>query len=313
MKGFQTTRRFLPVVLAALAALLGLAAAPAAWASHHRYSRNTISIAGTPVTHGTAGSSYSFTPAVVSSAAYSFSISNKPAWAGFSIATGTLSGTPAATNVGTYSNITIKASNGGTSASLAPFALTVAAVAAATPASVAPAISGTPATSVLAGSSYAFTPAATDANGYALTFTIAGLPAWASFDAVTGRLSGSPTSAQIGSYAGIVIGVSDGKAITYLRSFTITVNAVVLGSAALSWTPPTQNVNGSALTDLAGYNVYYGTSSAALTTKVALSNSGLTAYTLGNLASGTYYFAVTAYNSAGAESAQSNVGSKSVP
>ena len=69
----------------------------------------------------------------------------------------------------------------------------------------------------------------------------------------------------------------------------------------------------SVLTDLAGYNICYGNSSASLTNKIALTNAGLTAYTLARLGSGTYYFAVTAYNSAGAESAPSNVGSKVIP
>ena len=55
-----------------------------------------------------------------------------------------------------------------------------------------------------------------------------------------------------------------------MPSFTITVNALVLGSAALSRTSPAQNVDGSALTDLAGYTVYDGTNRAALATHGAI-------------------------------------------
>ena len=44
-----------------------------------------------------------------------------------------------------------------------------------------------------------------------------------------------------------------------LPAFSITVTQVGLGSMSLSWTPPTQNTDGSALTDLAGYKLYYGT------------------------------------------------------
>jgi hypothetical protein len=66
--------------------------------------------------------------------------------------------------------------------------------------------------------------------------------------------------------------------------------------------PPTQNSDGSALTDLAGYTVYYGTSPANLTQSVKISNPGLTAYTMTDLPSGTWYFAVTSYSSSGVES-----------
>jgi hypothetical protein len=79
------------------------------------------------------------------------------------------------------------------------------------------------------------------------------------------------------------------------------------GTATLDWTPPTENTDGSALTNLAGYTVYYGTSPDSLTESVKVSNPGLTAYTLSDLTSGTWYFAVTSYSSAGAESTRSGV------
>ena len=61
------------------------------------------------------------------------------------------------------------------------------------------------------------------------------------------------------------------------------------------------------MTNLAGYTVYYGTSPDNLTQSVKVTNPGLTAYTLSNLASGTWYFAVTSYSSAGIESTRSAV------
>ncbi|MFL6600083.1 MAG: fibronectin type III domain-containing protein [Steroidobacteraceae bacterium] len=79
------------------------------------------------------------------------------------------------------------------------------------------------------------------------------------------------------------------------------------GSATLDWTPPTENSDGSALTNLAGYTVYYGTSPDKLTESVKVSNPGLTAYTLTNLPPGTWYFAVTSYSAAGVESVRSGV------
>ena len=55
--------------------------------------------------------------------AISYSIKNKPSWATFDSKYGHLYGTPSASNVGTYSNIVITASDGVSSASLKPFAL----------------------------------------------------------------------------------------------------------------------------------------------------------------------------------------------
>ena len=69
-----------------------------------------------------------------------------------------------------------------------------------------------------------------------------------------------------------------------------------------SWVAPTENSNGSALTNLAGYKIHYGTISQDYTQVVALNNPSLNRYVLDSLPSGTYYFAITAYNSAGIES-----------
>jgi len=79
------------------------------------------------------------------------------------------------------------------------------------------------------------------------------------------------------------------------------------GVATLDWDPPTQNSDGSVLTDLAGYTVYYGTSPTNLTQKVKIANPGLSAYTMTNLAPGTWYFAVTTSSASGSESALSTV------
>ena len=76
------------------------------------------------------------------------------------------------------------------------------------------------------------------------------------------------------------------------------------GVATLDWQPPTSNTDGTALTDLAGYTVYYGTSPDNLSQSVKVSNAGLSAYTVTGLTSGTWYFAVTSYSSDGVESAR---------
>jgi hypothetical protein len=176
----------------------------------------------------------------------------------------------------------------------------------------APTIIGTAPGQVLAGVAYAFQPSAADADNDTLSYGISGQPPWASFSTTTGRLSGTPTAADVGTYSNIVITVSDGTAQVALPAFTVTVVATATGSATLSWTPPTQNTDGSALTDLAGYRVYWGTSQGNLASSVTLNNPGLTSYVIDQLTPGTWYFTATALNSVGVESNQSNIASKVV-
>ena len=83
-----------------------------------------------------------------------------------------------------------------------------------------------------------------------------------------------------------------------------------VGVAILTWLVPAQNTDGSALTDLAGYHIYYGTSQNALSQMITIASPSATSFQVNNLAQGTWYFAVAAYNTSGVESARSNVGSK---
>lgn len=74
-------------------------------------------------------------------------------------------------------------------------------------------------------------------------------------------------------------------------------------NVTLGWQPPTENTDGSPLKDLQGYKIHYGTVSQDYTTTIQVSNPGVATYVVQNLPAGsTYYFAVTAYNSAGTES-----------
>jgi hypothetical protein len=99
----------------------------------------------------------------------------------------------------------------------------------------APTISGTPATSVVAGSAYSFTPTATAPSGGTLVFSIKNMPSWAAFNAQTGQLAGTPASADVGSDANVEISVSDGTASAALSPFGITVTSA---SAPPSSPPP---------------------------------------------------------------------------
>lgn len=73
-------------------------------------------------------------------------------------------------------------------------------------------------------------------------------------------------------------------------------------TVTINWTPPTENTNGSPLTNLAGYEIHYGTSSDKLTKTIGVSNPGIATYVVSNLTPGKYYFAVAAVNSSGTES-----------
>jgi len=180
------------------------------------------------------------------------------------------------------------------------------------PANRAPTISGTPLTSVMVSTSYSFTPSASDPDGNTLTFRIDNKPAWASFNTTTGQLSGRPGAGDVGSTADIVISVSDGTASASLPKFTLAVLQAATGTATVSWTAPTTNTDGSALTDLASFRVVYGRSSTDLSQSASVNNPSVTSYTVNNLATGQWFFAVYARNSAGMESAISNVATKTI-
>ena len=85
------------------------------------------------------------------------------------------------------------------------------------------------------------------------------------------------------------------------------------GSAGLSWSPPTTNTDGSPLNDLAGYYVYVGTEPNSLARLIAISDPKTTTSTVKDLTPGTWYFAVTAVNGGGSESARSKIVSKTIP
>ena len=172
----------------------------------------------------------------------------------------------------------------------------------------APTISGQPPAAVVMGNTYEFTPTASDPDGDALAFSITGQPTWSSFDTSTGRISGTPTAADVGTTNGIVVSVTDGTANASLSPFSVTVDQVALGSATLTWTAPTQKDDGSALT-LAAYKIYFGASPTNLPSQITIEDPAMTTYMVDNLEPNTYYFAVAAVSDDGLESELSNVAS----
>ncbi len=109
-----------------------------------------------------------------------------------------------------------------------------------------------------------------------------------------------------------MISVSDADGQASLAPFSIAVTQSASGSATLNWTPPTENTDGTPVTNLSGYRIYYGNSAAAINESIQVANAGIATYVVNNLSPGTWYFEVRAYNSANMESSPSAVASKMI-
>jgi hypothetical protein len=172
-------------------------------------------------------------------------------------------------------------------------------------------ITGSPVVSAQAGQPYSFRANATDPDGNPLRFSIQNKPDWATFDTSTGTLYGTPADADVGSYSNVLISVNDGTATSSLPAFTLTVALPVTRSATLNWTPPTQNMDGSPITNLAGYKVMYGSSPGQYSQTLSVPVPTMTSVVIESLEAGrTWYFTVKSLNTSGVESDFSNEVSK---
>ena len=87
---------------------------------------------------------------------------------------------------------------------------------------------------------------------------------------------------------------------------TLTVNAPATSSATLTWNANTES-------DLAGYKIYRATTSGGYGTPITMLQGNVTTFIASGLQLGTtYYFVITAYDSAGNESPLSNEVNKSI-
>jgi hypothetical protein len=200
------------------------------------------------------------------------------------------------------------------------------------------AISGTPTPQLDPGQSYHFVPTVTadTSDSTALKFSVQNRPAWMAFNAATGEISGTPSSSDIGDYVNILISVAKGTSSASLPAFSVTVvppnnsggnttgggtgssgggstgGGTTGGTASLSWIAPTTNSDGTPLTDLAGYRIYYGLSHSAMINVITITNTQLTNYQVTGLVPAVWYFEVKAYNSANVESDRSPIVSKTI-
>lgn len=190
-----------------------------------------------------------------------------------------------------------------------------------------PAISGSPPAVASSGQPYQFAPVVSDADGDPLSFAAVNLPPWLTLDRSTGALYGTPTTADIGMHDTIHLLVSDGRASASLGPFAITVlqgagsyggqtpggsPPATTGSVTLKWLPPKARKNGSPLLNLAGFRIYAGRTPATMTLRADLRNPRLTRHVLDSLATGDWWFSMTAYDADWLESDQSTAVMKSV-
>jgi len=172
-----------------------------------------------------------------------------------------------------------------------------------------PVIGGTPERTASPAADYQFRPVANDPDGDALRFSIANLPAWASFDERSGLLSGRPRDVDRGSFGPITLSVSDGVHQVSLEPFQIDVATPASDAAAvaergitLSWQPPMQNADGSPIAADLRYRVHVGTESRNYTDAILLPEHEDLRYRIAPLAPGTYYLAMTTVTPDGIES-----------
>ncbi len=175
-----------------------------------------------------------------------------------------------------------------------------------------PSVSGAPPASAVQDWQYSFTPTSSDPNGDVLTFTITNMPSWASFDATSGALSGTPSVQHLGTYANILISVSDGQDSVELPAFDIEVVPTGSGSLSITWSPPTESADGSSLNDLAGYRIHWGTQSGSHPNVLEVNNPSLSRYVIDGLVSGNYFFIISAVDTSSNESKASNEASGAV-
>ncbi len=167
-------------------------------------------------------------------------------------------------------------------------------------------MAATPATATVAkGTNQQFT--ATGTYSDSSTQNLTGAVTWTSSNTATATVSNAAGSNGLATP--VALGTTTIKAVSGSVSATTSMT-VVDRSVTLAWDAATTNTDGTVLTDLAGYKLRYGTSSGNYSNSVTVGAG--TSYVLNNLAPGTYYFAVTAVNTAGVESGFSNEASKTI-
>ena len=200
-------------------------------------------ISGNPESQVEVGDLYRFKPSVsgLRNDRLKFSISGKPNWLSFDKSSGQVKGKPGNSAVGLHRNISIRVTDGRSSATLNPFSVEV--VRKGSSGNDGPANepdndpddepsggSGGgssspdgPGGSVQVGERYRFKPRVSGFRSSRLRFEVRRKPSWAKFDEKTGVLRGTPKSRDVGTYERIVVRATDGKKTSRFGPFTIEV------------------------------------------------------------------------------------------
>lgn len=104
----------------------------------------------------------------------------------------------------------------------------------------------------------------------------------------------------------ITVTAEDTAGVSTSRSIVVNRESGQTGSATLSWAAPNARTDGSPLTDLTGFKIFYGRMSGIYDYQIDINNPAILIYVIENLVSGDWYFALTAYDSEGVESDRSN-------
>jgi hypothetical protein len=235
----------------------------------------------------------------------SWSASSNTTWMAVSPASGTgngavtVSATTGILTAGSYNgNITLSAT--GATSRTVPVTFTVTA---------APKISLNPSSLTYAAARGAANPANQTVSltntGGTLSWTVSDSASWLSVSPASGSSSSTLTTAvntsglAAGTYNGTITVSATGSS-SKTVGVTLTVSAPTTSSATLTWTPNTD-------ADLAGYKIYRATASGAYGAALATVPAGTVTYqATGLTANTTYFFVITAYDSAGNESLFSN-------
>ena len=125
------------------------------------------------------------------------------------------------------------------------------------------------------------------------------------------RLSAAVLAVSLAGCPGVQISQNTDSAPSGSAPAAVPAKGPSTGSATLAWQAPTENEDGTPITGLAGYRIYFGPSATELNQLIEVSDAASTTYVINGLTPGTYYFAVSAYNVFGIEGPLSNIASKS--
>jgi hypothetical protein len=172
-------------------------------------------------------------------------------------------------------------------------------------------ISGPAQDAAVAGEAFEYAPDLGDTGGATLAFTADGVPAWATFDATSGVLRGTPSASDVGSTGNVRITAKAGSASASL-DVQLRVIAAADRVASVQLQAPNLRADGTVLDNLAGYRIYYGKRASRLDRFVEIPDAGLTSAQVSELTPGTWYFVATAYDANGIESPFTEVASRTI-